>query len=75
MGIHLRHHTSETAAGTIFGTLTVSLTITYVNELTWTEMEVSDKTFTSSELLGIAPLLGTAASAGIYDLMIRYKEK
>jgi len=73
--VQLMHHTSETAAGTVFGTFTVSTTGLGMDALTWAPMAVSAKTFTSSEILGFTTKTGTALSAGVYDLMLRYKEK
>lgn len=73
--LQLKHHTSETAAGSVFGTFTVSTTGSGMSRMTWAKFAVSEKTFTSSEILGLSPLTGTAASAGVYDIMLRYKEK
>jgi hypothetical protein len=73
--IQLNHHNSETAVGTIFGTITISTTTDGADQLTWNRMTVTDKTFTSNDILGISPAVGTALSAGLYDLILRYKEK
>jgi len=72
--LQLNHHTSETAVGSVFGTFTVSTTGSGMDALTWAKFAVSDKTFTSSDVLGISPLTGSAGSAGVYDIMLRYKE-
>jgi len=74
MILQLKHHTSETAAGTTFGTFTVSTTGSGMDALTWAKFATTSKTFTSNELLGLSPLTGSAASAGVYDIMLRYKE-
>jgi hypothetical protein len=71
----LQHHTSGNAVGTIFASLTVSVSVTGQTPLyAWIPMTVTEKTFTSSEVLGLAAL-SVVVSAGSYDLMIRYKEK
>jgi hypothetical protein len=38
-------------------------------------MTVTEKTFTASEVLGLTVAVGTAASGGIFDMIVRYKEK
>lgn len=74
MILQLMHHTSQLAAGTVFGTFTASTTTDGMDQLSWAKMAVSTKTFTSTDVLGLAPLTGSAASAGLYDLMLRYRE-
>ena len=72
----LQHKTSRLAAGTTFGTIVVSNTITGMAlGYTWVGMTVTDTTFTSSEVLGLTVGTSTAASAGTFDLIVRYKEK
>ena len=72
----LQHKTSRLAAGTTFGTIVVSNTITGMAVgQTWVGMTVTDTTFTSSEVLGLTVGTATEASAGTYDFIIRYKEK
>ena len=75
MILQLMHHTSQLAAGTVFGTFTVSTTGDGMDRLTWAPMDVTAKTFTSSEILGFTMATGTALSAGAYDLIVRYKDK
>ncbi len=72
----LQHKTSRLAAGTTFGTIEVNISITgmAVNQ-TWVGMTVTEKTFTSSEVLGLTVGTSTASGAGTYDIMVRYKEK
>lgn len=71
----LRHHTSQTAAGTVFGTITITPTLSILDYYAWMPGVVTEKTFTSSDILGIAPSLGAAGSMGQYDFIIRYREK
>ena len=73
--ILLNHHASQTASGTEFGSLVVPLSVSAMETATWVAMTVTEKTFTSSEVLGLSHATTTAANGGIYDLMIRYKEK
>jgi hypothetical protein len=71
----LVHHTSQLAAGTVFATLEVTVSMSTQERYTWANMNVTAKTFTSSEVLGFSFPTGTAASGGSYDLIVRYKEK
>lgn len=74
--LELQHKTSRLAIGTTFGTLVVANTVTGMAVgQTWKGMTVTEKTFTSSEVLGLTVAVGTAASGGIFDIMVRYKEK
>tara|TARA_Y100000310_G_C20508520_1_gene727633 strand:- start:410 stop:859 length:450 start_codon:yes stop_codon:yes gene_type:complete len=72
--LRLEHKTTLLAAGSVFGTFTVSTTGSGMEHYTWCPMAVSDKTFTSDAILGFTTQTGSAASAGAYDLMLRYKE-
>ena len=71
----LNHHTSQLAAGTEFGSYAMSITASTV-ELYYTmvPMTVTDKTFTSNEVLGLTVATGSAASGGVFDVILRYKE-
>jgi hypothetical protein len=73
----LMHHTSQLAAGTEIASLTISVSIGDSEVYTWQPMTMATGvgTFTSSEILGLTYAVGTAASGGTYDLMVRYKEK
>lgn len=73
--LYLRHLTSATAAGTIFATITITPTISILDNYAWMPGVVSAKTFTSSELLGLAPSVGAVSGTGLYDIIVRYKEK
>lgn len=74
--VRLLHHTSQLAGGTEFATYAFSITITGESALTWIPMSVAaEKTFTSDEILGFTVATGSAASGGVFDLMVRYKEK
>ena len=75
MILQLMHQTSQTAAQTVFGTFTVSTTGDGMDALTWAPMDVTAKTFTSSDILGFTMAVGSALSAGVYDLIVRYKDK
>lgn len=75
MIVILNHHTTQVAAGTVFGTLQFSITVSGIEIATWVPMTVTEKTFTSSEVLGFSMATGTGANAGCYDLIVRYKEK
>ncbi len=73
--LYLKHFTSAVAAGTVFGTGTITPTISVLDNYAYMPFTVSEKTFTSTDILGLAPSLGAAASMGTYDLIVRYKEK
>jgi hypothetical protein len=79
--LYLRRHAGAISAvsgvvGTIFGTCTITPTTSVQDLYAWQAFgNVTSMTFTSSDILGLAPSLGTATSAGGYDLIIRYREK
>jgi hypothetical protein len=75
VNLRLVHFTSQAAAGTVFGSCTMLMTLSLQDYYAWTPFTVTDKTFTSDEILGISPSLGAAGSMGSYDFIIRYKEK
>lgn len=71
----LLHAASGMASLVVIGTVGISVTADGINAMTWIPMTVTEKTFTSSEVLGFCMMTGTILSAGTYDLMVRYKEK
>jgi len=71
----LNHHKSELTAGTEFGSLSIETTLSAMEQFGWIPMNVTAKTFTSSEILGISMATGTTDGPGEYDFIIRYKEK
>jgi len=74
--LYLKHYTSVAAAGTIFGTCTVTPTLSILDHYAYFPFpNVTSTTFTSTDILGISPSLGTNTSAGGYDLIVRYREK
>ncbi len=71
----LMHHTTKNAVGTVFGSLTVSVSVTGQTPLyAYLPMTVTEKTFTSSEVLGLSGA-SVVVSGGQYDLIVRYREK
>jgi len=72
--IHLKHHTTMRAAGTIMGTLSGTTTGVGFDAHAWVPMIVTAATFDSAAVLGLAPAT-VSSDNGVYDLMIRYKEK
>jgi hypothetical protein len=75
VNMHLHHHTSQLAVGTVMMTLDISTTVDGCEIYSWAPMNsVLAKTFTSNEILGFTCLTGTASGAGTYDLIVRYKE-
>ena len=73
--VELRHYTTVLAAGTSFGTLSMATTADGISPMLWQPMAAATKTFTSDEVLGFSVRTGTTISAGIYDVIVRYKEK
>lgn len=73
--VRLIHNTSQLAAGTEFGTYAFSITVVGENAKAWMSMVVTEKTFTSDEILGFTVATGSAASGGVFDLILRYKDK
>lgn len=75
INLYLKHFTSVSAAGTVFGTATITTNVALLDKHAYMAFTVTEKTFTSTDVLGLAPSLGAAASVGTYDLIVRYKEK
>lgn len=75
--IYLKHFSSKNATGTNFGTLTVDATVTGMPVgHAYVPMNISTAmTFTSAAVLGLCPATVTAGSGGVFDLVVRYKEK
>lgn len=75
--VRLMHHTTMLAAGTEFATCYSPTALNgSIETATWRAFNTfTNTTFTSSEVLGITMLTGTASGGGTYDVMVRYKEK
>lgn len=75
--MRLMHFTTVGAAGTEFATCALSTSAsTMETGYTWVPFnDVTEKTFTSDEVLGFGVLTGTNSTGGTVDLMIRYREK
>ena len=72
----LQHRTSGMAVATTFGSLTISITLSGVEIYTWVPFTLAaGKTFTSDEVLGLTVGSMITGSTGVYDLLVRYKEK
>lgn len=72
----LNHHTSKQAAGTAFGTLNITTSVTgQAVGNGFHPMNVTSATFASADVLGLNFATVTENNAGCYDLIIRYKEK
>ena len=70
---------AATGVGTIsgFATITISTTITGVSPMySWQPFTfTASRTFTSTDILTLTCATTTALSAGLYDLMVKYREK
>ena len=75
VNLQFRHHSATGTVGTVFATCTITTNLALLDYYAWMPGTVTEKTFTSNELLGLAPSLGAAASMGQYDIMIRYRDK
>jgi len=76
INLYLKRHTSQTAAGTVFGTATITPTLSILDNYAYYPFTISaEKTFSSTDILGLAPSLGAAGSMGTYDLIVRYRDK
>lgn len=73
----LQRRASGEAVGTTFGSLTIPVSVSsHEIPYTWAPFTLSvEKTFTSSDVLGFTLATAIAGSAGVYDLMVRYREK
>ena len=76
VNLWLRRHTSQTAAGTVFATCTITPTLSILDNHAYKPFTFSSSfTFSSTDILGLAPSLGAAGSMGTYDLIVRYRDK
>lgn len=75
MALQLRHCLTLRASGTIFGSITINVTQSFQEIYTWIPAVVTAKTFTSDDVLCFTEATGTTLSSGVYDLIVRYKEK
>lgn len=75
--VRIMHHTTQLAAGIEFATCAspTALAGSIETALYRSFKTFTNTTFTSSEVLGITMLTGTASGAGTYDVIVRYKEK
>jgi hypothetical protein len=72
----LQHRTSGMAVGTTFGSLTISVTLSGLEIYTWAPFTIAaGKTFTSDAVLGLTVGSAVAGSTGVYDLIVRYRDK
>jgi hypothetical protein len=80
VNLYLRHHSAAIGAvsgvaGTVFGSATITPTISILDNYAYKPFTVTETTFTSTDVLGLAPSLGAAGSMGTYDLIVRYRDK
>jgi len=74
--LKLGHCTSGPAAATVFGSATITTTLSVFNEWTQQPFEMTgSKTFTSNEVLSLAFGTVTETHNGFYSLIVRYREK
>jgi hypothetical protein len=75
--VRMMHFATIGAAGTEFATLCCDITVSGMEAgYTWVPFSsVTEKTFTSDEILGLGVAVGTASGAGTYDFIVRYKDK
>jgi hypothetical protein len=74
--LHLVHHATLRAAGTIFGTFSMTVTVVGHDRSSWVKFQaLTDTTFDSAAILGLRLATATTDPGALIDLMIRYKEK
>ncbi|GAG53234.1 unnamed protein product [marine sediment metagenome] len=73
--VNLLHFTSVLADPTALASLSIAATGDGIDTHLWMPLEAASKTFTSDEVLGFSIATGTAISAGVWDVMVRFKEK
>lgn len=73
--LYLNIRPSGTSTYTVFGTATVTNTISVYTYHTWWAMTVASKTFTSNDVLGLGVGTITAVTQGSYHLIVRYRDK
>lgn len=71
----LKHHTTLNAVGTVFASMTISVSVTgHTPGYAWIPLTVTETTFTATDVLAMATA-SVVVSAGVMDLMVRYREK
>jgi len=75
VNLYLKHYSSVSVAGTIFGTATITEDLALLDNYAYYPFTVTAQTFTSTDILGLAPSLGALSGNGSYDLIVRYKDK
>ena len=72
----INHHSSRLAAGTAFATMKISTTVTGQAAIHgYMAMNCVSKTFSSSDILGVNYGTITENNGGVFDILVRYKEK
>ena len=73
--LSLKHLTSCNADATEIGSIVMLMTVSgQAVKQTWCPMTVTETTFTSAAGVGLSVGTYSATVAGVYDLMLRYKE-
>ena len=74
--LQLKHCATLRASGTIFASVTINVTQSFQDIYTYIPFTMTgDKTFTSDEVLCFTDATVTALSSGVYDLIVRFREK
>jgi len=72
----INHHSSRLANGTAFATMKISTTVTGQAAIHgYMKMNCVSKTFSSSDILGVNYGTITENNGGVFDILVRYKEK
>jgi hypothetical protein len=76
VNLYLKHFSSVAVAGTVFASASVTSLLSVMDSYTFYPFTFStSQTFTSTDILGIAPSLGAVSGVGSFDLIVRYRDK
>jgi hypothetical protein len=76
VNLYLKHYSSVAVAGTVFATASINSLVSILDPYAYYPFTFSvSQTFTSTDILGLAPSLGALSGTGSYDLIVRYRDK
>jgi hypothetical protein len=76
VNLYLKHFSSVAAAGTVFASASVTSVTANLDPHAYYPFTFSvSQTFTSTDILGLAPSVGAVSGVGSFDLIVRYRDK
>jgi hypothetical protein len=76
VNLYLKHFGSVAAAGTVFASASINSLVSILDPHAYYPFTFSvSQTFTSTDILGLAPSVGAVSGVGSFDLIVRYRDK